>query len=211
MSRTVSRLFNSHREAVRAVEDLEAAGIPHTDISLMSNNAENWHEPRSFAGGESKDADTPDNVHASHGVGKGAAIGGAIGGGAALLLGLGMLAIPGAGPILAGGFLASALTGAATGAIAGSWMGAFRDAGVSEEDAHTFAEGVRRGGSVVSVRADEAIAARAEEILARHGGVEAAERRRHYQESGWSRFEEDRPAYSVDEIAAERARWGSGI
>lgn len=208
MSRTISRLFNSHAEALRVVEALEAAGIPHDDISLLANNAERWHEPRSFAADA---GDHPDNEHAAHGLGKGAAIGGAIGGGASLLAGIGMLAIPGMGPVLAAGFLASALTGAAAGAIAGGWMGALRDAGLTEEEANTYAEAVRRGGAVVSARVSEDRAARVEQIMAEHGAVDAAERRRMYEESGWTGFDETRAPYSADEIAAERARFESRI
>lgn len=202
MMRTISRLFDSHEEAVRAVRDLESAGIAHDDISLISNDARRTSEARAFAPAGATDPkvhlatplqhspDHEDNVHASHGVEAGAAIGAGVGGGASLLAGLGLLAIPGMGPVLGAGFLASALAGAAAGAMTGGMIGAMRDSGLSESEANTLAEGVRRGGAIVSVRAPEDRAAAVEEILVRHGGVEEADRRRDYQGEGWTGYED---------------------
>ena len=82
--------------------------------------------------------------------GKGAGIGAAVGGVGGLLTGLGLMAIPGVGPVVAAGWLAAtaagAVTGAAVGGAAGGIIGGLTDAGVSEDDAHVYAEGVRRGG-----------------------------------------------------------------
>jgi len=208
MKRTVSRLFNTHEEALHAVEDLEAAGFAHEDIALISGDHQRTSQARSFApargdsvvpprtAGEAApplaaeaplhEHEHPDNVHAAHGIGKGAAIGGVIGGGASLLAGLGLLAVPGMGPVLAAGFLASALAGAATGAATGGMMGALRDAGVDADEAGAYVEGVRRGGAMVSVKAPEDRAAYVEEVLARHGGLPAADRRAEYEADGWT-------------------------
>lgn len=180
MKRTVSRLFDSHDEAAAAVHDLETAGFAHDDISLMSPGADHPAEDRSFASDEHHN----DNVHAAHGGAKGALIGAGIGGGATLLAGASLLAVPGMGLVLAAGFLTAALVGAGTGAVTGGMIGALRDAGHSEADAHALAEGVRGGGSVVSVRAPDDRASMAEEILVRHGGVEAAGR--DTAAEGWS-------------------------
>ena len=57
-----------------------------------------------------------------------------------------MLAIPGLGPVVAAGWLASTLVGAGIGAAAGGLTGSLTDVGVSHEDAYAYAEGVRRGG-----------------------------------------------------------------
>jgi len=169
MKTTVSRLFDSHEEAAAAVADLETAGFNHDDISLVSPGEGRVVEDRSFAPGEHHD----DNVHAAHGVAKGALIGAGLGGGATLLAGASLLAVPGMGPVLAAGFLTAALVGAGAGGATGGMMGAVQDAGHSDADAHALTEGVRRGGSLVIVKAPEDRAAMAEEILVRHGGVEA--------------------------------------
>ncbi|MDO9248043.1 MAG: hypothetical protein Q7U11_16400, partial [Phenylobacterium sp.] len=102
MSRTVSRLFNSHTEAMTAVSELERAGISHNDISLVASNADNWHE-----GHRHDKADLDDDNETAEGAAEGATKGGLLGAGGGLLAGLGMLAIPGLGPVVAAGWLVS--------------------------------------------------------------------------------------------------------
>jgi hypothetical protein len=212
MTRTVSRLFDDRAEAQAAVRDLEAAGIHHDRISFVSSNADNWHHGDHVHSGD-RDRAGHDRDHDGHsdtgeGAAKGATTGGVIGGVGGLLAGLGMLAIPGLGPVVAAGWLASTAAGAAIGAAAGGAaggiLGALKDAGHSDEEANVYAEGIRRGSVLVSVRADDAEAARAEEILHRRGGADAATRGAAYREAGWSRFDETAPAWGADEIEAER-------
>ena len=204
MTRTVTRLFNSHTEALAAVRDLKAAGIDDDRISLVASNADKWHDG-------STDGIDGDN-DAAEGAGKGATTGGLIGGGAGLLAGLGMLAIPGLGPVVAAGWLASTAVGAAIGAAAGGatggLLGALKDAGHSDEDAHVYAEGVRRGGSLVSVKAEDADAARVESLLQSSQGVDAAARGQTYRQAGWQAFDQDAGPYTSDEAARERTLHG---
>ena len=61
----------------------------------------------------------------------------------------------GLGPIVAAGWLVAALTGAGVGAAAGGLLGALTGSGLSEEESHVYAEGVRRGGNLVTVRTDD--------------------------------------------------------
>ncbi len=208
MTKTVTRLFTSHAEAMTAVSDLEAAGVEQNDISLVASNGDNWH-----AGHEHASADIDEN-EAAEGAGKGATTGGVIGGAGGLLAGLGMLAIPGLGPVVAAGWLISTAVGAAAGAAVGGAtggiLGALKDAGHSDEDAQVYAEGVRRGGSLVSVRAHDDRAAEVEAILQRRQGVDAAARGAAYRETGWTGFNTDAPAYSADEITRERSRYAAG-
>ena len=182
MQRTISRLFDSRTQAEAAVRDLEAAGIPDTDISLIARHA---GEDRSFG----------DKTEAAEGAGKGAATGGVLGAGAGLLAGLGILAIPGLGPVVAVGWLAStavgAIAGAAAGGAAGGLLGALKHEGVDDADANVYAEGVRRGGTLVAVRADDARFAEIEAVLNRNSGVDAATRGVVYRQEGWTRYEED--------------------
>ena len=70
-----------------------------------------------------------------------------------LLAGVGALAIPGVGPIIAGGALASTLAGAGIGAAAGGIIGALAGMGVPEEDARHFERGFQQGGVLVTVAA----------------------------------------------------------
>jgi hypothetical protein len=206
MTQPVTRLFDSHREAVSAVEALEAAGIHHDRISLIANNAEKWHH-----GDHDHDNDAHEN-ETMEGAAEGATKGGLIGGGLGLLAGLGMLAIPGLGPVVAAGWLASMATGAVAGAVAGGatggLLGALKDAGHSDDEAHVYAEGVRRGGSLVSVKPNSADEARqAEAILQAQSGVSAMDRGASYRQAGWTRFDESATPYNADEISAERDRY----
>jgi len=79
---------------------------------------------------------------------------------------------------------------------------------VSEDDAHVYSEGVRRGGSLVSVRADDARAAKAEQILNQQNPVDVASRRQHYAKAGWSRYDPRAPGYTAEEIRKEREIYG---
>ena len=110
----------------------------------------------------------------------GAAAGTAIGGGLGLAAGLGALAIPGVGPVVAAGWLIATLAGAGVGAAAGGLVGALTGAGVSHEEANVYAEGVRGGGTLVTVRATDADAAMVEEIMGRHSPVDWRQRRASY-------------------------------
>jgi len=205
MQRTITRLFNSHTEAMAAITDLEQAGVPHEDISLIASNGDNWHD-----GHQHDRADTDDDNDTAEGAGKGAATGGLVGGGAGLLAGLGMLAIPGLGPVVAAGWLAATAVGAAVGAAAGGatggLLGALKEAGHTDEEANVYSEGVRRGGTLVSVKVHEDEEAQAQAILDGRG-VSADVRGATFRERDWSRFDTEAPNYTAEEVARERAYW----
>src|SRR6187401_3739093 len=155
MTITISRLYDNYSDAQQAVRALEEAGLPHSDISIVANNSDSW-----FSTDKKVDRDR-DGVDArAEGAGKGAGIGAGVGGAAGLLAGLGLLAIPGLGPVVAAGWLAATAVGAAAGAATGGIVGALTEAGVSDEDAQSYAEGVRRGGTLVTARVPEANRAR---------------------------------------------------
>jgi hypothetical protein len=205
MAQAITRLFDRHDDAAEAVRQLEGAGVPHQDISLIANNVEGRH----LSDGRRDGADDND---AAEGAAKGATTGGLLGGGAGLLAGLGMLAIPGLGPVVAVGWLAStavgAVVGAAAGGAAGGLLGALKDAGHSDEDAQVYSEGVRRGGTLVSVRpANDTDRATAERVLNDRGGVDAAARGASYREAGWQGFDPAAQPYSADQIVGERGRY----
>jgi len=216
MTKTVTRLFDSHTEALAALSELERAGIDQDDISMVSNNADNWHEGHKHPGGHAADGPLGDangdgENDIADGAGKGATRGGLIGGAGGLLAGLGMLAIPGLGPVVAAGWLASTAVGAAVGAVAGGatggLLGALKEAGHSDDEANTYAEGVRRGGALVSVRAKDGDIARVEQVLDQQSGIDAASRGQAYRADGWQGFDADAQPYSREQIDAERKRY----
>jgi hypothetical protein len=194
--KTVTGLFDNYDDASDAVGELEATGIPHSDISIVANNADNRHENDG-----SKAADD-----AAGGAGLGAAIGGAGG----LLAGLGLMAIPGVGPVVAAGWLAATAVGAVGGAVvggaAGGIVGALTDSGVSETDAHVYAEGVRRGGTLVTAKVDDQFVPEAERILGQAKSVNLEERRGEYQADGWTGFDADAENYRSNQIGRDGAR-----
>ncbi len=156
--RVVSHTYDNYDDATRTVEALERAGIPHSDITLIS-------------GDRTRTATSSTEGDASTGAGTGATIGTVLGGGAGLLAGLGALAIPGVGPLVAAGWLVATLTGAGAGAAAGGLLGSLTGAGIDEADAHRYAEHVGRGGTLVSVRANDEMASQAQSILEGGGSL----------------------------------------
>jgi len=184
-NKTVTAFFESYDDAAQAVSRLESAGIPSSDISLVANNEGERHSRHAngrMHGTGSHSTDT----HADDGAGAGATVGALAGGGAGALAGLGMLAIPGFGPVVAAGWLVSTLVGAGAGAAAGGLVGALVGAGVDENDAHAYAEGVRRGGALVTVRASESEVNRIVDILDDEGTVDFEERQSAWRNEGWT-------------------------
>ena len=167
-NKTITAFFDNYEDASEAVRRLESAGIPHRDISLVaSNEGERYssHASRTFDGTNHRDDDVSD------GAGTGATVGTLAGGGAGLLAGLGMLAIPGLGPVVAAGWLVLHPRGRR---CRSSHRRAYRRAGrcgVDENDAHAYAEGIRRGGALVTVRASETEVDRIVDILDDEGTV----------------------------------------
>lgn len=153
--RPITHVYGCHEEAARVVDALEAAGVPRRDITLVSSD-------RDHAGSAVADGgpDAPPSE-----AGTGATLGTVLGGGVGLLAGLGALAIPGAGPVVAGGWLLATLAGAGLGAATGGLLGLLTGAGVEEADARAYADLVERGGTLVTVHAQDATAASIERIM----------------------------------------------
>ncbi|GJE16867.1 general stress protein [Methylobacterium marchantiae] len=180
---TITALYDSYDDASKAVAKLESLGVSHSDISIVSSNENDRHSGR-LASTDATRTETAET--ASTGAGTGAGVGTLLGGAAGLLTGLGLLAIPGVGPVVAAGWLVTTLTGAGIGAAAGGLVGGLTGAGLSEADAHTYSEGVRRGGTLVTVRADDARSSQVMDILEEHGSVNVTERAEGWKADGWT-------------------------
>ncbi len=201
--RTVAHLYDTYANAETVVRELESVGFTHDQVSLLANQ-QTSSTSQTSAGGATTEA-------AGTGAGTGASLGTLLGGGAGLLAGIGALAIPGVGPVVAAGWLVATLTGAGAGAAAGGLLGSLAGAGVPKEDAHVYAEGVRRGGSLVTVRAEDAQAAEAEAIMQRYNPTDINQRAADYRSTNsWSGFDPSRAGLTSEEIAAERTRIASG-
>lgn len=175
-------LFSNVTEADQAVGALMEAGIDRTDIGVLT---------RSMQTGEGEGDLSAEQVAGSAAMG--AAGGGAVGGILGLLAGLGAIAIPGLGPVIAAGSLLSILGlaggGAAVGAAVGGLVGGMTGLGVKEEEAHVYAEGVRRGGVLITVAAPDDLAATAARLLKENGAQDIDLMRREWEEEGWKQFD----------------------
>ncbi len=196
MTTTISRLYDNYSDAQAAVTKLEAAGVPHSDISIVANNSDGW-----FDGKKDRDGDGVDDR--AEAAGAGAGVGAGLGGAAGLLAGLGLLAIPGLGPVVAAGWLAATAVGAAAGAATGGLVGALTQAGVSDDEAPLYAEGVRRGGSLVTAKVADGDKARLEAILDT-SSVNLRDRSAAWQKSGWTGYDPASQPYGADEVRKER-------
>lgn len=165
MQNIVSAVFDSHREADRAIAELRRAGVRDQALSIVAQ-----HDGKTT---------TTDGHGDSHDEGHGSIVRGLLGGGAlGAGLGVAALAIPGVGPFAAIGAIAAAATpeamavGAAIGAAGGSLNEGLKKHGVSDEDATYYEDSIRRGGVFVSVDTSDAgiDAMTAEEILYSAGG-----------------------------------------
>ena len=188
---TITRVYDTYAHARNVVIDLEAARIPTSDISLVANK----YVSEKYV-----------NVDEASSAGTGAGIGAVVGGGAGLLAGLGLLAIPGLGPVVAAGWLASTALGVAAGAATGGLIGALVGTGVSERDANVYAESVRRGGTMVTVRTADANLVNVQSIMDRHSPIDPALRATEYQRHGWKKFDPAAPPYRPSETEIERIR-----
>jgi uncharacterized protein (TIGR02271 family) len=137
---TVVGLFRDGARAERAIRDLKDAGFTDSEIGVVMQDRA---QERKFA------EDT--GTKAGEGAAAGAVSGGVLGGVVGLLAGVGALVIPGIGPIIAGGALASTLAGAGIGAAAGGLLGALIGMGSPEEEARYYERGFREGGILVTV------------------------------------------------------------
>ena len=207
MAKTIVGSFDSFEEAQDVFRDLQSAGFSKEDVSIIANDASRRLSTR---GDSLKDA-PPSVGDTGSGAATGAAAGGVLGGAAGLVVGLMGLAIPGIGPIVAAGPLAAALAGAGVGAVAGGLIGGLTSAGVSEDDANYYAEAVRRGGALVTVRADDARADEAARIMRTHGAVDIERRAEQWRETGWKGYDPSAEPYSVEQLERERAAYRDSL
>ncbi|AFZ23999.1 hypothetical protein Cylst_1728 [Cylindrospermum stagnale PCC 7417] len=157
-------VFSHRRDAEVALRELRDSGFPMNKVSLIAKDTQG---ERVGAGNK-----------ADEGAKAGAATGGLLGGLGGLLVGLGALAIPGVGPVIAGGALATALAstaaGGAIGAAAGGITGGLIGLGIPEDRVRIYSDRFQRGDYLVIVDGTEAELHHAEAILKRQGIEEFA-------------------------------------
>jgi len=168
--------FSSYRDAEVAVSELRDSGFPMDRVSVVGRDTDRAAEIAGTDAGTSLDNKGKQVAHdtqADEGAKKGAVAGGTLGGLTGLLVGLGALAIPGIGPVMLGGALATALattiSGGAIGAAAGGLVGGLVGLGIPEDRAKVYNDRVSKGDYLVIVDGSEDEVRKAEAILSHRG------------------------------------------
>lgn len=172
--KTIAAVFPSAAEAVRALHDLERIGVPSEDISIIAGNDPERHEE--FLEKARKAEETPESAALS-----GASIGGGIGLVATLLT----LTIPGIGPMMVMGPLATVFAGGGVGAAGGALIRAFFNMGIHHEEAPLYEEAVRRGAIMLTATVDDPLEAESVMILQRHNGRNIHDEADTWKGAGW--------------------------
>lgn len=136
-------IFTSRMAAESCIDRLLAAGFRNQDVSVLAPETDTTRELA-----------TEKNTKAPEGATTGATSGGIIGGTLGLLAGIGAIAIPGVGPLIAAGPIMGALAGLGAGAAAGGIIGALVGMGIPEYEAKRYEGRVKSGGILVSVHCD---------------------------------------------------------
>jgi uncharacterized membrane protein len=197
---TVVGTYRNMSEAQKVLTDLVNAGFDRDDISLVTSDAEGRYQNL---------ANRKDVVDDDVTAGEGALIGGLEGGLIGFALGLGALAIPGIGPIVAFGPLLGGLIGAGTGAVTGGLTASLIDSGVAETDAHSYAEAVRRGYVLLSVHAPDERVDEAKSILNRYDVVDIDDRADQWRSQGWKGYDANAKPFTSKDIETEHSSYGS--
>lgn len=199
---TVIATYRNITEAQKAVTDLVNAGFERDNISLVVSDTEGRYQHLT----SQANVTDPNDVSA----GEGALVGGIEGGIIGMALGLGALAIPGIGPVLAFGPLIGGLIGAGAGAITGGLAASLIDLGIDETDAHTYAEAVRRGYALVTVQAPEGRVDETRSILSRYDVVDIDDRAEHWRSEGWTGYDVEAKPFTRKDVEAEHGYWDTG-
>jgi len=169
MTKTVVALYDSASDAETVIRELSNAGF--TDAEVVDNSA---------IGSDRAAWRETDTTDAS------------LAGGAPGVIGTPLGAAPETSVAATSGTASSGLTGAASGGI----MSRLRRAGVPEDEAHMYAEGVRRGGSLVIARLADDNVDRGLEIMSNYRPVDIDERGSQWRSEGWSRYDESAGPYT---------------
>lgn len=195
MTYTVFATYDNIKSGHKAIADLIGLGFHAKDIGVAVYDVKNDEISLSA------------DVNSEEGAVTGATFGTFLG----AVFGLVSITIPGVGPIIAAGPLTAALgaltgagIGAASGAITGGLAAAFLNLGVSEDDAHYYAESLRRGMVLVMVQVYEGATDVAMRTLLKHKPVDIDQRVGEWSAEGWERFDPELEPYTAEGIALQR-------
>jgi hypothetical protein len=196
MVKTVIALYDEMEDATDVIQDLVDEGFDRANISLTAYDPEGRYARYLDVEG----VEVEEDVDMQDAVGFGAVVG-TLGG---LVVGLAAIGIPGVGPAITAGTIGATLLSAGVGAAAGGLIGALVEAGIPDEEAEMYAEGVRRGGTLIVVETTEARAEEAAELMEDYDPVDVEERAETWQEQGWEGYDEEAEPYTEEQITRER-------
>jgi uncharacterized membrane protein len=185
--RTIAGVFSSMADLERAVRDLERTGISEENISVIAGNDAGRHQEY-----------LEKAKNASVSTGAAAASGASFGGGMGILATLVALAIPGVGPVIAGGAIAVVLGGLGVGAASGGLIGALKNMSISHEEAPLFEEAVRRGVLMLVVMVDEPEEQKVVTLMKENGARDLQDEADTWRAAGWSGLKSDPHPYVSD-------------
>ena len=175
--KTVVGMFESAKDVNDAVTELMKQGFTKPEISVLAR----------------KEVIKETGVDVVSGAEVGAITGGVTGGVVGLLLGLSVIAIPGVGWVIAGAefltWIGATLLGAAAGAIGGGLIGSLTALGLPEHEAHVFAEGIKRGNTLLAVRTVDERAQIASDVMTQFHGLDVDAQRMKLETTGWVAME----------------------
>jgi len=143
-NRVVYGIYRDRAQVEHAIDELRVNGFRSEDVSVLF--------PRNIG---TKEFAHEKHTKAPEGTAAGATVGGVVGGSLGLLAGIGALAVPGLGPIMAAGPIVAALTGVGAGGVVGGLVGALVGMGIPEYEAKRYEGLVKKGGILASVHCDD--------------------------------------------------------
>jgi hypothetical protein len=185
--RTITGVFSTTAELGRAIRQVESVGISSDAISVIAGNEAALHNDL-----------LERSAHASRTVGAAAASGASFGGGVGIVASLVALAIPGVGPIIAGGAIATVLTGLGVGAASGGLIAAFNNMAVSHEEAPLYVEAVRRGALMLVVQVDDSREREVADLMRDSGARQLKDEVDTWRAQGWEGPRSDPHPYVMD-------------
>lgn len=175
MAKAIAGFFRTRAEGEKARAALQQAGYTGEEIGFLAGDVRGHETPA--VGPPLHDEGSTEEA------GTDAFVGGVIG----LAAGLFAVLLPGFGWLIAAGPLVGAFGGMTAGVAVGGLYGILKDHSISEEEAEFYAEGVRRGGALITIHAvDETRASAARKIMDENGAIEVEKLADEWRRSGWS-------------------------
>src|SRR3954469_5423020 len=203
MTKTLTRVYDDYASAEATVQELKNAGLGDSHIGIVASNADGWHKPGGGDVDPKHDKDRDGKDDRAEGAAAGGGIGGVAGGAAGVAAGLGLIAIPGIGPVVAAGWLAALAAGAVGGGVAGGLIGALVESGTSKENAELYAEAVRRGGAIVTAKVPDDEQTKYAAIMDKLA-FDPTARESAWRNSGWNGYDPAAPAFDRGQVRKAR-------